>query len=81
MTHFDEATAEALKNIKDLDGMLNPYANLKAGESKDWYFDPNTIEKVPNKFNPQQDRFRFKCLTPTLTVSSCGMFRQARQGG
>lgn len=66
MTHFDAATKEALDNIKDLNETLNRFTKLAPGESKDWYFDPNTIEKVPNKFNPQQDRFRFKVYDPDM---------------
>jgi hypothetical protein len=65
-SHFDEATKEALDNIKDIDSALNQYTKLAAGESKEWYFDPNTIEKVANKFNPQQDRFRFKVYDPEM---------------
>jgi hypothetical protein len=80
MTHFDAATKEALDNIKKFNNSLNPYANLKAGETKDWYFDPNSIEEITsNKFN--QPRIRFKIYDPDMDAefiwdASMGAARQ-----
>ncbi len=64
MSHFGEPTKEALDNIKKFNNTLNQYANLQPGESKQWYFDPNSVEKVVNRFN--QDRIRFKVYDPDM---------------
>ena len=66
MTHFDVATKEALDNLKKFNNALNPYARLDPGESKDWHFDPNSIEEVPNKFDATKPRMRFKIYDPDL---------------
>jgi hypothetical protein len=68
MTHFDKATADAIENLKNFDNALNKYAKLSPGESKAWYFDPNSVEKVVNQYN--QERIRFKVFDPEINKES-----------
>ena len=64
MNHFDPPTREALDTIANYSNSFNNFAKLSAGESKAWYFDPNSIEKITNQF--KQERIRFKVFDPEV---------------
>ena len=55
-------TNETKQKIKQFNNMLNTFANLKDQDEVNWYFDPNTMEEIENRFGTK--RIRFKCYDP-----------------
>lgn len=62
--HFKKPTDEELKQLQKFDNALNPYANLKSGDAKDWEFNAAAVEEITDNFG--KDKMQFKVYDPEM---------------
>ena len=59
MTHFDKKlTEDETAHLKRYNAKLNPWRNLKDGDSVDWEFNPAAVEEIEDNFGNTKTQFR-----------------------